>query len=1477
MKKYIAIVPAVLGLMLAFSISMPSSVAHAQNTGVCFAVSSSPFDINSGAAQTVLTQGSGSCSNSTTWNVYINTSSGEVPLAAPSTPMPGYDTLSYNEVVSSSDYSLSLGLPGSGGGQTSFGYLTLTPPFKFNTTDPTLAATYTQEVINSITSNGTISVQVGPFTATIPAVVPPATVTTSNAPSNLNATMSTTNIGQINLTWTAGGPTPLAGYAIQRSFEGMSGTFTTIGTTSPSVTSYTDDLTHSAIGGPSETYRVRAVSTSGNFSSYTNIATVSNCVSLGGSGSRKIVFMRGGSNWDYSGATVNYFIGQFNNVINYGFKSIDPYKSYSNQFSFYFDLVTYNSGGEINISNPTTGDSFIRTGDGVTSASITINSSLSSCSSSQADTYIYFENTDSIGDPAYAVVGAGLAVYNLSVADSLDILGELENASGMDAAHALATVIVHETSHAFAGLLDEYLNSNQAGDILQIGSSNPRLLTTENCDSNPSWGFRSPYDNHVYGSVTDTGCEFLLQNLKSGQKHPDNYYRPSSNSIMKSGDVFAGYEKVFLPEFNVISCGYIIAAIDGQALSKANAALHWPECLAMAKAGTVVSDDMPSVVSAPTIGSIAPAAGASSANTFTVSGSGLTSTDNAIMLTPVSQTSLAPSSIFQANVYSAFEAVWNFFKNLIPKAHGQTTSTGGFYDIPGISSTDGSSLIFSVPTTTPDGTYKVSVGAFNSPWTNTTYTITVTGNGAGDPTTEVGYTGTTSGPSLTISATMTYTCPPQTVDNSTYTFPISGNTCVSFVPSLIQSFPASVLGYTCPDNSTILSGTSCIPINGGVSTATTTPASVAYTCPSHTANGITTYYVLSSNNTCDFGSPQYLAQILGYVCANSQYTLSGTSCILNAVTTSTVTPATTVYACPQKTIDNSTYYLIPSSDNTCNSKNGLPPQYLAQVIGYTCANSQYTASGKSCVLNAVTTATVTPSTTVYSCPQNPTIEGVTFNYTLNSQNACSSNFGNVFPTITHTCPTGYTLSGTACNLILIAPKSLTSSASTQGQVSLSWSNNSATGMTGVDVERSTSKSSGYSSIIVTSPTATTYIDTSVLPLTTYYYNVRLQYGSSYGPYAATTTVTTLKSTTYIITSSAGAGGSIFPSSASTVNSGSSQIFTITPNSGYQVSSVTVDSSAVSVPSSGGSYAFSNVTASHTINASFTAIPASVQTPAPIPATLIYSCPSGSTLNSSNNTCNGTTNTAATATYSCPSGATLSGSTCSTTSASVSTVVATATYSCLSGSTLDSSGTNCTTTSTSPATASYSCPPGYQGLNASTNVCSLPISQTRPTPAVGGSCRSGYILSGNMCYRDTGQPLTVPAVASYSCPTGSTLDSSGSNCTTTSSAPATSAYSCPSGDTLTSSNQCSVPATTTTAPATVSYSCPTGSTLNSANNTCSSTSASTPATATYSCPSGYILNSSNNTCSAQTSMQSTTSSSTASVWNAIVGWFQGLFR
>jgi hypothetical protein len=70
---------------------------------------------------------------------------------------------------------------------------------------------------------------------------------------------------------------------------------------------------------------------------------------------------------------------------------------------------------------------------------------------------------------------------------------------------------------------------------------------------------------------------------------------------------------------------------------------------------------------------------------------------------------------------------------------------------------------------------------------------------------------------------------------------------------------------------------------------------------------------------------------------------------------------------------------------------------------------------------------------------------------------------------------------------------------------------------------------------------------------------------------------------YTITASAGTGGSISPSGPVSINRHRSQTFTITPNSGYSISDVTIDGASVGAVTA---YTFSDVTDTHTINASF---------------------------------------------------------------------------------------------------------------------------------------------------------------------------------------------------------------------------------------------------------------------------------------------------
>jgi hypothetical protein len=86
--------------------------------------------------------------------------------------------------------------------------------------------------------------------------------------------------------------------------------------------------------------------------------------------------------------------------------------------------------------------------------------------------------------------------------------------------------------------------------------------------------------------------------------------------------------------------------------------------------------------------------------------------------------------------------------------------------------------------------------------------------------------------------------------------------------------------------------------------------------------------------------------------------------------------------------------------------------------------------------------------------------------------------------------------------------------------------------------------------------------------------------------AGHTIAATFALNTYTITSSAGANGSISPAGATSVNHGSNQSYTITPNSGYAVSAVTIDGVSQGALTS---YTFSNVTAVHTISATFVAL------------------------------------------------------------------------------------------------------------------------------------------------------------------------------------------------------------------------------------------------------------------------------------------------
>lgn len=96
--------------------------------------------------------------------------------------------------------------------------------------------------------------------------------------------------------------------------------------------------------------------------------------------------------------------------------------------------------------------------------------------------------------------------------------------------------------------------------------------------------------------------------------------------------------------------------------------------------------------------------------------------------------------------------------------------------------------------------------------------------------------------------------------------------------------------------------------------------------------------------------------------------------------------------------------------------------------------------------------------------------------------------------------------------------------------------------------------------------------------------------ASCGGGGGTTSINTppITPVTYTITASAGSNGIVTPVGATTVTQGASQSYTITPSNGYIIATLLVDGASVGTPAS---YTFTNVTADHTIDATFSVAPA----------------------------------------------------------------------------------------------------------------------------------------------------------------------------------------------------------------------------------------------------------------------------------------------
>lgn len=360
---------------------------------------------------------------------------------------------------------------------------------------------------------------------------------------------------------------------------------------------------------------------------------------------------------------VNDLLSRTNNVINNGFKAIDPFKKYQKYFTYFIDLRK---------NDPPIGTNNI--------FSNLKSEYSSSCDDSigKADQYVFFQNTISERGPFAEPIGFVFydPMNEIDLPLLVLIISNYQN-SGISIDRAIAAVIMHEMGHSIAGLLDEYLYQ-ETGSIKDdvIATSNQFTNEYKNCSTKPSKDFRSSINNILYASVVSPGCSFLLDYTKKNlppNTFQDVYFRPGADNLMRGQDTTT-------PKFDVISCGYIISAIKREPLDKVHAEKWWPECMTLDTA----RNGIPKINLTPkqlTISSISLTPGDP-----TITGVGFTATGNSVQLKNIAHPSI-------------------------------------IYDIIDIPSPDTTTISFIVPISVTPGKYSLKVGAFNSPWSKP---ITVT-------------------------------------------------------------------------------------------------------------------------------------------------------------------------------------------------------------------------------------------------------------------------------------------------------------------------------------------------------------------------------------------------------------------------------------------------------------------------------------------------------------------------------------------------------------------------------------------------------------------------------------------------------------------------------------------------------------------------------------------------------------------------------
>ncbi len=1129
---------------------------------------------------------------------------------------------------------------------------------------------------------------------------------------------------------------------------------------------------------------------SGQSTGFNVTAPATNCASLGGTGPIKIVFMRVLS----SKTTINDYLEEIDGTLS-KLKEIDPFKTYWNKFSFYVDLkkvtdpstIYYTGGGSSGITD------FVTSG-GQYNVDTKTNVFSSSCKNSNSEINVVFFKDASFFPAWTSQYGKTIFINNIE---------------GKASSGEVALILARQLGKAIGGL-----NSTN------ITSSTGELTNPVNCSTHPATDYRGT-DGYMYGSTKSEGCYY---NKTGIMPWSNKYYRPSTQSIMSQtiDSMPKLPNSTDASRFDIISCGYIVAGLMGETPTKSNASKYWSICLNnLDSAG---KKEIATRTSPPVINSIT---NSGSNNTFTLSGSGITSSNN-IKLTPVTTASI--KSINQtANSKSSINYIKTLFKKIFYSEEVKGATTNPYYEIVNITSSNESSLTLTIPSYIPNGKYKVSISGENSNWNDTGLTVDVTGNN-------------------------------DTSDSGL----IDENNSNTTIPTILQSNNI----YTCATGYTLQSNNTCYK-NPSI-------ANQSYVCN----NGDIFGYDINTKapmclNASGFGSYSATQE---YSCPSGSV-LSGTQCIYNTI--NPILSCVTGYKlnstkndCLPITEVSSLTAIAGTSTNAdaiiLNWKNIYPstPKTISVERSESKTGIYYRIASLSNSTNTYIDKGITELTTKY---YKVIPEFVNNDGTISVNN--NAPIVSATTILLYPSPIGLKIPTKLIKNNYVPDISLSS-------IPLSWTNPSFATIPYISIERSEKPDSEFK-IIGKSSVYSSFADTNPISSKTLYYRARYIFpDGSYSKYSNTTSVLTPTPSSPVLKVTAnGTIGASLSWQDTDIGIKSFNIISSTTNQTIATVNPTTFAYAISGLTPGNKYCYSVQTVfSDTTkkNSPFVCIiipspKINPQTPTDAMNVSNYgACPIGYNLNIVTNLKSKTiTSAKCSKTKDNSSGVVIFNPPLKTIPFTLSSSMTnrnTTTKTCIYPYKLNKDETVCVNFIEFDSISSASVVP---------KALKMPIDSSLNTNNSNSNSTSTNNVQTNQINTNINTANTlssqIPAITGYTCGGNGVLE--GNTCVIKNIIGDGKSVNkdtiCLSGYSKINSTTCKNKTTQATTTTTIVYKCGDKRILNKIDNKCYLTETSiVPATATYSCPQGYLLDLNNRLCSIKTNINSNNSTSTASVWSIV---------